>query len=88
MMQGAPVNLHSIVQQNPLSPYIPGVAGQTTAYMASRGGSVPGFPVGIGGGGILPGQPSLRAPTHAQHQVLNFTILLPSDILELLILNK
>lgn len=69
IMQGSPVNLQSIAQQNPLSPYIPGVAGQTTAYMASRGGSVPGFPVGgIGGGGILPGQPSLRAPTHAQHQ--------------------
>lgn len=84
MMQGSPVNLQSMAQQNPLSPYIPGAvaAGNSTPYMASRGGSVPGFPVGgIGGGGILPGQPSLRAPTHAQHQVFDFTILLSSDLL-------
>lgn len=75
VIQGSPVNLQTIAQQNQLSQYNPTVASavvpvNSTAYMPSPGGPVPGFPVaGVGGGDILPGQPNTRAPPHSQQQV-------------------
>lgn len=75
-LQGSPGNLQSIVQQNQYSQYNhsvgPGVVAiNSTSYMASPGGSVPGFPVnGVGGGGILPGQSATRHLPHSQQQVV------------------
>lgn len=75
VIQGSPMNLQTIPQQNQLSPYNPAVASavvavSSTAYMSSPGGPVPGFPVGVGGGGLLPGQPNTRVPPHSQQQVV------------------
>lgn len=80
VLQGSPMNLQTIAQHNQLSPNNPAVASavvavNSTAYMSSPGGPVPGFPVGGVGGGILPGQPNSRASPHTQQQVVcDFTL--------------
>jgi len=76
VLQGSAVNLQTIAQQNQLSPYNSAVASavvavNSTAFISSPGGPVPGFPVGgVRGGGILPGQPNTRSAPHTQQQVL------------------
>ncbi|XP_024384480.1 uncharacterized protein [Physcomitrium patens] len=68
---GSHVNLQNITQHNQFPPYnhvvpSPVVASNPTSYMQPW---VPGFPVGVGGGGILPGQPNMRVP-HSQQQAM------------------
>ena len=74
-------NLQNLSQQNQYSHYSHPVASgvvaiNSTSYMASPGGPVPGFPVGgVGGGSLLPGQSSARLTPHPQHQVnCNFSL--------------
>ncbi|XP_073388244.1 uncharacterized protein [Physcomitrium patens] len=73
---GSHVNLQNIGQQNQFSPFnhaVPSgvVPSNPAPYMQPW---VPGFPVGVGvgGGGILPGQPNMRVASHSQQQALPY----------------
>jgi hypothetical protein len=72
----SPGNLQNLAQQNQYSHYNhPAASGvvtiNSTSYMVSPGSPVPGFPVGgVGGVGILPGQPGASLSPRSQQQVI------------------
>ncbi|KAG0573034.1 hypothetical protein KC19_VG143000 [Ceratodon purpureus] len=71
------MKLQTVAQPNQFSQYSnsvasAGVGANPIPYLQSSGVAVPGFPIGgVGGGGIIPGQPSIRISPSSQPQAVS-----------------